>query len=147
MTVRWQAPRLLLLLLLLPLLLLAAAPEEAGEAELGRRIEEIIQRGGADKGFWGIEVFSPARGRVIYSRNADRYFSPASVTKLFPTAAALELEGPDYRFRTLVGARARIDRLGRLLGHLYFVGGGDPDLGGCALPYSPEEEEEDCDPT
>ncbi|MEE9234828.1 MAG: D-alanyl-D-alanine carboxypeptidase/D-alanyl-D-alanine-endopeptidase [Candidatus Acidoferrales bacterium] len=136
-----------LLFLLLPAFLPSALAQEAGEAELGRRIEEIIQQGGAGKGFWGIEVYSPARGRVIYSRNADRYFSPASVTKLFPTAAALALEGPDYRFRTLVGARARIDRLGRLLGHLYFVGGGDPDLGGCALPYSPEEEEDDCDPT
>lgn len=123
------------------------ATEEPTEAELAHRIEDLIGRAEADKAFWGIEVFSPTRGRVIYSRNAQRYFIPASITKLFTTAAALSLLGPDYQFITMVGARARIDREGRLLGHLYLVGGGDPDLGGCALPYRPENEKRECDPT
>lgn len=103
----------------------------------------------AAQAFWGLEVYAPARGRTLYTRNARHYFLPASLTKLFTTAAALDLLGPDYRFRTFVGARARIDRAGRLLGNLFFVGGGDPDLGGCSLPYTPEDEEEEpaCDPT
>ncbi|MFQ5664086.1 MAG: D-alanyl-D-alanine carboxypeptidase/D-alanyl-D-alanine-endopeptidase [Terriglobia bacterium] len=138
------------LLLLLPLLLpfpSALAAQEKAEAELGRRIEEIIGQGEAEKAFWGIEIYSPARGRTLYARNPHRYFQPASITKLFTTAAALALLGPDYRLRTVVGTRGRIDRTGRLLGHLYLVGGGDPDLAGCALPYTPEEEERPCEAT
>ncbi len=114
---------------------------------LAKKIEAVINRGDAAKAFWGIEVFAPARGRTLYSLNAHRYFLPASVAKLFTTAVALDLLGPDYQFRTVVGTRARIDRDGRLLGNLYLVGGGDPDLAGCALPYTPEEKEEACDAT
>ncbi|MBI4466227.1 MAG: D-alanyl-D-alanine carboxypeptidase/D-alanyl-D-alanine-endopeptidase, partial [Acidobacteria bacterium] len=71
----WARPsRLLSVLLLLPLLPLSAQPP--GEAALAKRIEEIINRGDAAKAFWGIEVFSPARGRTLYSLNAHRYFIP-----------------------------------------------------------------------
>jgi len=104
------------LLLLLPLLPLSA--QERPEAALAKRIEEIINRGDAAKAFWGIEVYALGRGRTLYSLNAHRYFLPASVAKLFTTAAAMDLLGPDYQFRTLVGARSRIDRSGRLLGNL-----------------------------
>ncbi|MFQ5779084.1 MAG: D-alanyl-D-alanine carboxypeptidase/D-alanyl-D-alanine-endopeptidase [Terriglobia bacterium] len=128
------------------------AAEESSEAALAGRIEEIIagENAQAAKVFWGLEVYSPARGQTVYAHNANRYFLPASATKLFTTAAALDLLGPDYQFRTLVGARARIDRSGRLLGNLFFVGGGDPDLGGCSLPHTSEKEDgeqPDCDPT
>jgi len=136
------------------LLLVAVAPvaaaQENSPAGLARQIDALLAEPGADKAFWGIEIYSPARDRTLYSLNAQRYFVPASVTKLFTTAAALDLIGPDYRFRTVVGTRGRIDRAGRLLGDLYPVGGGDPDLGGCGLPYTPEKEEgeeRDCDPT
>lgn len=134
-----------LLLLLLPVLPLRA--QDRGEAALANRIEGIISRGDAAKGFWGIEVFAPERGRTLVALNAHRYFAPASVAKLFTTAAALDLVGPDYRFRTFVGARSRIDRSRRLLGNLWLVGGGDPDLAGCSLPYAPEEKESACDVT
>ncbi|MBI2956446.1 MAG: D-alanyl-D-alanine carboxypeptidase/D-alanyl-D-alanine-endopeptidase, partial [Acidobacteria bacterium] len=124
-----------------------ARAQEASEAALAERLNAIVNEGEAARAFWGIEVYSPARGRSVYSLNSGRYFTPASVTKLFTTAAALALLGPDYRFRTLVGSRARIDARGHLLGHLFFVGGGDPDLAGCSLPYAPEKEKEasECD--
>lgn len=141
-------PLLPLLLLLLGAPVFAQPPAEVlARPELARRIEKIINRGDAAKAFWGIEVFSPARGRTLFSLNAHRYFIPASVTKLFTAAAALDLLGPDLRFRTYAGARSRIDRDGRLLGNLYLVGGGDPDLAGCALPYTPEKKEQSCDAT
>lgn len=140
----------LALLLLLVVVAPVAAAQEDSAARLASQIDTLLAEPGPDKAFWGIEVYSPARARTLYSRNAERYFVPASVTKLFTTAAALDLIGPDYQFRTVVGTRARIDRAGRLLGDLYLVGGGDPDLGDCALPYTPEKEEgeeRDCDPT
>ena len=123
-----------------------APPAPQTEAELARQIEQIIGQGDAERAFWGIEIFSPSRGRTLYSLNSNRYFLPASTTKLFTTAAALALVGPGYQFHTRVGSRSRISRSGRLLGHLFLVGGGDPDLGGCELPYRPEKEEETCAP-
>ncbi len=140
--------RRLILLLLVLLLALPLAAQDAGEQELSRRIHEIVNQQDAAHGFWGIEVYAPQRGRTLYVLNADHYFTPASVTKLFTTAVALSLLGPDYRFRTVVGTRGRIDRDGRLSGNLFFVGGGDPDLASCDLPYDPakKRDEQICDP-
>ena len=128
---------LFLLLALLTLLPGAALAQTRAEKRLARRIDEIITRGNARKAFWGIEVYSFDRGRIIYSHNSGRYFTPASVTKLFTIAAALDLLGEDYRFRTTVETRGKLDDEGRLLGDIILVGRGDPDLAGCALPYVP----------
>ena len=136
----------LLLALCLALPVLAQDP---GEQELARRITDIIGQPEAARGFWGIEVYAPQRGRSLFSFNGGHFFTPASVTKLFTTAAALDLLGPDYRFRTVVGTRGRIDREGYLHGNLFFVGAGDPDLAGCSLPYDPAKsrDEQPCDVT
>jgi D-alanyl-D-alanine carboxypeptidase/D-alanyl-D-alanine-endopeptidase (penicillin-binding protein 4) len=140
-------------LFLLAVLLASTTAVATGtaEAELAGKIQDLIGQEDADTAFWGVEVYSLDRERTLYSLNAHRYFIPASVTKLFTTAAALDLIGPDYQFRTVVGTRGRIDRGGRLLGNLHFVGAGDPELAGCELPYTPDrkkdEEEEACDPT
>ena len=42
-----------------------------------------------DRGFWGIDVVSAEDGQTLFSRNADKLFTPASNTKLFTTAAVL----------------------------------------------------------
>lgn len=43
---------------------------------------------------WGILVESLTDGTVLYSHNADRFFIPASNTKIFTTAAALQQLDP-----------------------------------------------------
>ncbi len=77
---------------------------------------------------------SPA-GKTLYSLNADKLFTPASNAKLFTTAAALALIGPDYRFRTTMESAGNVDHYGRLSGDLVMVGRGDPNLSGRTLPY------------
>ncbi len=44
---------------------------------------------------WGVLVESLETGEVIYSHNANKYFIPASNTKLFTTAAALQRLDPN----------------------------------------------------
>ena len=78
---------------------------------------------------------SLATGKVLYSQNADKLFTPASNTKLFTTAASLALIGPDYKFRTSVETNGMLDTHGRLNGDLVLVGRGDPNLSGRELPY------------
>jgi serine-type D-Ala-D-Ala carboxypeptidase/endopeptidase (penicillin-binding protein 4) len=108
----------------------------ARKPALSARIEEVLSQPELDRGFWGIEVVSLSSGKVLYSQNADKLFTPASNTKLFTTAAALALIGPEYTCRTTVETRGSLDTHGRLTGNLVLVGRGDPNLSGRELPYS-----------
>ena len=70
-------------------------------------------------------VFVWRAGAVLAEENADRYFTPASVNKLFVAAAALERLGPDFRVRTEVTALGELQR-GELAGDLVVRAAGDP---------------------
>ncbi len=76
---------------------------------------------------WGVVVQSLATGQVLYRRNADRLFMPASNQKLLTSSVALARLGPEFRWTTPVlsrGTRAA----DTLQGDLVVVGRGDPSL-------------------
>ena len=77
---------------------------------------------------WGVSVVSLKDNRVVYERNGDKLFTPASNMKLFPTAVALEFLGADYRWRTSVYATTSPDAAGTVNGDLVLYGRGAPDL-------------------
>ena len=62
--------------------------------------------------------------------NADTLMVPASTTKLFSTAAALDALGPDYRFTTPVYRTGSLSADGTLAGDLILVASGDLTMGG-----------------
>ena len=101
------------------------------------RIERILNQPDIARGFWGIEAVSLSTGKTLFTYNGDKLFTPASNTKLFTTAAALALIGPDYRFQTTVETSGSLDKYGRLTGDVVLVGRGDPNLSGRLLPYTP----------
>src|SRR5262249_41284556 len=68
-------------------------------------------------------------GEVVIERDSEKLFVPASTTKLFSTAAALDALGADYRFHTPIYRRGRLSE-GRLDGDLILVASGDPTMGG-----------------
>ena len=103
---------------------------------LADRISTVLTQPDLSHGFWGIEVVSLSSGKVLYTQNSDKLFTPASNTKLFTTAAALALIGPDYTFLTTVETTGMLDKYGRLTGDLVLVGRGDPNLSGRELPYN-----------
>jgi serine-type D-Ala-D-Ala carboxypeptidase/endopeptidase (penicillin-binding protein 4) len=78
---------------------------------------------------WGVLVRSLSSGETLYARNAERNFVPASALKMVTGAAALELLGPEHRFRTEILTSAPV-RDGVLRGDLVVRGGGDPTLSG-----------------
>lgn len=78
---------------------------------------------------WGVLVKSLRTGNVIYARNAEKEFVPASNAKLITAAAALAVLGPDYRFRTEISAAGPVTD-GVLRGPLVVRGSGDPTLSG-----------------
>jgi D-alanyl-D-alanine carboxypeptidase/D-alanyl-D-alanine-endopeptidase (penicillin-binding protein 4) len=117
-------------------LLLAAPLYAAPHKSLATRVDAVLSEPDLARGFWGIEVVSLSSGKVLYEHNADKLFTPASNTKLFTTAAALALIGPDYTFHTTVETNGTLDKHGRLTGDLLLVGRGDPNLSGRELPYT-----------
>ncbi|HTR64368.1 MAG TPA: D-alanyl-D-alanine carboxypeptidase/D-alanyl-D-alanine-endopeptidase [Terriglobales bacterium] len=130
---RWlRASRAVIFLLLLLAAQLQAAPKKSLEA----RVNAVLSSPDLGRGFWGIDVVSLASGKVLYQHDAEKLFTPASNTKLFTTAAALELIGPNYQFRTTLETNGAFDKYGRLTGDLVLVGRGDPNLSGRELPYS-----------
>ncbi len=66
-------------------------------------------------------------GEVLYSTQANRLFTPASVAKLATTATALRLLGPETRFKTELLAESEAAS-GTLPGDLWLKGYGDPTL-------------------
>jgi D-alanyl-D-alanine carboxypeptidase/D-alanyl-D-alanine-endopeptidase (penicillin-binding protein 4) len=130
---------------LLTLMLCLAASLETGAAgekkpaskkDLGKDIAAVLSQPPLNRAHWGVDVVDLDTGKALYSQNSDQLFLPASNAKLFTTAAALAIAGPDYRFRTTVEAEGKIDDNGRLLGDLAIVGRGDPNISGRVLPYA-----------
>jgi len=75
----------------------------------------------------GFMVYDPIADRVICSHQRHKPFTPASITKVATTAAALDVLGEDFRFSTLLGYTGVI-RNQTLHGNLYLKGYGDPFL-------------------
>src|SRR6202171_6075303 len=117
-------------------LLLATQLQAVSPNVIEKRIATILSQPDLTRGFWGIEVVSLSNGKTLYTQNADKLFTPASNTKLFTTAAALALIGPDYNFRTTVETNGSLDKYGGLHGAPLLWGRGDPNLSGRELPYA-----------
>lgn len=103
------------------------------QRDLAGAIEPILsgqQAGSSQPKFararWGVLVQTLSGRQTLYTRDAQRYFLPASTAKLLTTAAALEELGPQFRFRTSV-YQAR-DQARSSPAVLRITGRGDPSL-------------------
>jgi D-alanyl-D-alanine carboxypeptidase/D-alanyl-D-alanine-endopeptidase (penicillin-binding protein 4) len=94
-------------------------------APLAAALDSVFADTALAHAHWGVEVRSPRTGKVLYRRNAERMFVPASNTKIVTGAAALEALGPEYRYRTALEAAGPVER-GELRGDLVVRGSGDP---------------------
>lgn len=130
------AARRSLAFFLLFFLIVPASAADKKEKPLEHRIEAILSDPETARAEWGVEAVDLDTGKTVYSLNADKLFTPASNTKLFTTATALALIGPDYKFHTTIETTGVIDKYGRLEGDLSLIGRGDPNLSGRTLPYS-----------
>jgi D-alanyl-D-alanine carboxypeptidase/D-alanyl-D-alanine-endopeptidase (penicillin-binding protein 4) len=105
-----------------------AKSKAVGPNELAQQIDNAIDSSEFAYARWGVCVISLANGAVVYQRDADKLFTPASNMKIYTTGVALDLLGADYRWRTSVYANAQPDSDGQVHGDLILYGRGAPDL-------------------
>ena len=105
---------------------LAPVAEAAGPSTTKRILRKEMAKAGP---YSGAHVVDLVTGRAIYSEDASVPRIPASVEKLFTTAAALEQFGPQGTIPTdVLGAAAVDPATGVLTGDLYLRGNGDPSF-------------------
>ncbi|MFQ6674338.1 MAG: D-alanyl-D-alanine carboxypeptidase/D-alanyl-D-alanine-endopeptidase, partial [Fidelibacterota bacterium] len=95
-------------------------------SQLREKVDRAVAQKASDLNL-GMKVVSLKTGEVIYERNGNHLFTPASNTKLITAAAALHILGPHYRFRTAVYSDSPLSSA-VLKGNLYLKGSGDPEL-------------------
>ena len=96
-------------------------------AELPRAVGRAFLDAGIPLNRVAIVVQDVGKLRPLFAYDPDRAMNPASVMKLVTTFTALELLGPDYRWRTEAYAAGPIVG-GVLKGDLVLKGRGDPKI-------------------
>ena len=111
----------------------AQSRSQAANALLARRIAAIVDAGDAASGHWGIEVRDIKSNAVVYARNANQLFVPASTLKLVVSATSAHHLAADFRYRTGFYATGDV-AAGVLRGDLVVRGRGDPTMSGRYYP-------------
>ncbi len=103
----------------------------ATAAPLAKSIQAITSSTAAARGAeWGLELADSHTGKILYSYNSHKLFTPASNVKLLTTAFALTKLGPTFTVET------KVVREGA---SLVLYGAGDANLSGRAIPYDPHD--------
>lgn len=103
-----------------------ATPTPITAAALRAELEAMLASPRFAGALWGVSVVSLPTGEVLFTHGAERRMSPASNTKLFAAALALDRLGGASRLQTHVLATQPVDQAGVLRGDLVIAGRGDP---------------------
>jgi serine-type D-Ala-D-Ala carboxypeptidase/endopeptidase (penicillin-binding protein 4) len=99
----------------------------AGAQNLTKRLDARLDRPPFNRQLWGVALLNED-GKLLYGRNADRMFMPASNTKIIVSTVAAALLPPDSTVRTSVYAAGPVID-GVIRGDLVLYGRGDPTMG------------------
>ncbi len=95
---------------------------------LQKRINALIKQPRYASALWGVKVVSLDSGKTLFEHEAQKLYSPASNSKLYTMALALDRLGPDYRIKTSLYAQSQPDAEGTIKGDLIVYGRGDPTI-------------------
>ena len=115
-------------LLLIPLLTLIQT-FSFSQNSIDNAFNIFKESSGLENASISFQVIDLSNSSEISSYNSNTVLPTASTAKLFSTATALDILGPDYQAKTRVYSDGEIDSLGTLNGNLWIRGGGDPSLG------------------
>ena len=109
----------------------------ADASALAYQIQTLVAEPAVSRAHWGMMV-TAMDGTSIYALNEGQLFQPASNAKLFTTAAALALLGPEATVTTTVTASGVMTSKETLKGNFYLGGSGDANLSGRVVPTAHE---------
>ena len=94
-----------------------------------RELEALKNDSAMQGASWGLMVTEASSGRSVVDFQSKLALVPASTQKLFTTAVALSVLGPNYKYATTISYDGYIDYANKVLhGNLYIKGSGDPTL-------------------
>lgn len=91
-------------------------------------IEDIIENPDFSNGITGILVQSLETGELIFKKNHNTNFLPASTQKIITTSAAIDILGQDYKYSTKFFLDGQTGINGEFKGNVIVKGYGDPTL-------------------
>lgn len=98
-------------------------------SEFWQQIDDVFNDPNFSNANWGVVIQSLETGEYFYKKNENKLFIPASNLKLLTTASGLITLGPDFKIKTEILAKGRLDGP-RLKGDLVVRGFGDPAISG-----------------
>ena len=111
--------------------LLPGGIQGAGTSEsLRAECDQLFDAPAWRNAHWGVLIVDLTTSEVLYEREADKGFMPASNMKIYTTAAAINTFGPDYRYETRICLNGKVTANGTLKGDVVVVGSGDPSISG-----------------
>ena len=79
------------------LLAVAGMGPAARADELSEKLAQLMDAPPYEQAHWGALFVDQETGETLYERQSRKLFAPASVTKLYTVAAALDAFGADHR--------------------------------------------------
>jgi len=96
--------------------------------QLQQRLADHVSQPRFAAALWGVKIVSLDSGKTLFEHNPQKLFSPASNSKLYTIALALDRLGAEGRIKTSLYARSKPGSDGVLAGDLIVYGRGDPTI-------------------
>ncbi|WP_246258839.1 D-alanyl-D-alanine carboxypeptidase/D-alanyl-D-alanine endopeptidase [Kroppenstedtia pulmonis] len=100
---------------------------EVKEYPLSPVLDPLLDLPGYEGVMDGVVVQSVDTGKILYAKNPHTRMTPASNTKLFTAATALNTLGPQYRYKTSIYLTGPLQK-GVVRGDIVIQGRGDPSM-------------------
>lgn len=101
---------------------------QKAEIKLASAVKQLEADTQMKHALFSLYVVDSKTGKVIFDKNSQVGLAPASCMKVFTSAAAMELLGKDYRYKTSLGYNGKMEG-NTLNGDLFIIPSGDPTLG------------------
>ncbi|NWF89506.1 MAG: D-alanyl-D-alanine carboxypeptidase/D-alanyl-D-alanine-endopeptidase [Ignavibacteriaceae bacterium] len=100
---------------------------QSSAKQIQRKINNLFADKFFESSLAAIDIYDLTKKKTIYQKNNKLLLHPASNMKILTSAAGLKYLGKDYQFKTSLYYQGEIiDSV--LVGHLFVVGGCDPDF-------------------